>query len=748
MLWIIALCNIVVNYTRSVLKYAAQPLSLLRSIDPPPSPPPSPPPLVNHLQPTVPISLTMDIETFDEVDPFNFITEECFSDLSAVPVIPWERKYLEQLMDDTFNTNDEDLRNLIIIVIISLIVIVVAFIYTQGEQSYRREDRVEVIPEKLEEEEEEKKEKQEEEEEGENNEEASINGKNGVDSDPSLNQSLLSTGQDNPFYPIGHPNHSTSQYLETKLSPSTSVSHLMNNFLPGPLPRVYPANLIMPDKSNINFADDLKIDINHYPVLNSRHSENLSIKDIPQSKIDILKPPMILKSAVGNVEQICNSSHSFGRLQLTAYALPETQISQVNVISRVSLSAGSDHSVEFINQSDVDLIVEDYNEYDESFSEVKDGIYEKFTSSRGSSTSTKISESKKFVLNSDLLELLKNNDGNFKDNFDDFFNTIEDYQSISLNLDIEKTLLGSEMITAESIERKFHDLFILINIPTKNQLNQIKFIGKLRYFITMKYEGSDDDILNIIKVYQEFMNTSFDRFVEVLAEFKNSEDSRVSQHLILLIRDFIKFNDSSNAKVGANSFSKCLSLLFEILELNTSLKEVICSSLLSIITSLDLKTFKTRFLTLFEDLFSTNKISFKQQILSLEGVIYYLCINRIVIVEEFNNTPAYESKLDCCGYKIIESVHKCIKSICHLSTANEKQPVNISSQVQSSLYGFAYELVDLYLVILEVFLKSSKVPSSTQAELLTIYINEIYEDTKVMVSFDSRTLQPPKLNIN
>ncbi|KAK6462721.1 hypothetical protein DFJ63DRAFT_336029 [Scheffersomyces coipomensis] len=531
--------------------------------------------------------------------------------------------------------------------------------------------------------------------------------------------------------------------ITTQITPSRSVIPTYTNSTD-----ITPHVFLLPH-TNIKLSEELKTVLKNDQtrrILNTSQKQNLSFKHINNSTIDIIQNPFELKSSKANVDDISkpqtSSSHRLVRPPIPLPTIPQTKVTQIQVLNRYSASGGSINSIKIVE----DGLKIDNAEYEESINTV----YEKFSKRRGSSISTKISKVSnsidKFVLGRQILDLLSD-ETTIRDTFDDYFiTTIDDYSSMNLHIDIQQAFLDAKSITIEIIEARCNKLFVL-NIPGNNEMNQIKFIGELRFFITNEYNGADANIIKLIQIYHQFVDKSFIRFVEILDNIKYQNNSKVIQHLVLLLRDFISIYDASSAIIRAEDLTRCLSLLFEIIEVNEPLKDVIYNSLLSIVCCLNLKSFKVSFLPLVNQLFNTGEIEFKKQFVALECICYYMCLNNNVIIEEFNTTRSFESKIDCCGYKLIQTIHENVKHIkAIINNDNEiMEQSSINSRSKTNMFSFTYKLVDLYLVINEVFLKSNQIPSATQVELLTSYINDIYEQVNEMVAFDSRTLDPPQI---
>lgn len=140
-----------------------------------------------------------------------------------------------------------------------------------------------------------------------------------------------------------------------------------------------------------------------------------------------------------------------------------------------------------------------------------------------------------------------------------------------------------------------------------------------------------------------------------------------------------------------------------------------------------------------------------KQITALKCLKYYICFNKLSIIDELTANPM-ENKVKCCGYQLVNLLLSNTLKIIRISRRSNipknmtTNPKNTNSPtINTSIDPLILELIDTYLVIVEIFLNNDKIPSAIQYELLSSFITKIYTQIKPFVESDSRTLDPPIL---
>ena len=139
------------------------------------------------------------------------------------------------------------------------------------------------------------------------------------------------------------------------------------------------------------------------------------------------------------------------------------------------------------------------------------------------------------------------------------------------------------------------------------------------------------------------------------------------------------------------------------------------------------------------------------QTTALKCLKYYICFNKSSIIDELTANPM-ENKVKCCGYQLVRLLlSNILKIICISQRSNIPKLVTSdlkysnSESTNTSTDPLILELIDTYLVIVEIFLNNDKIPSAIQYELLSSFITKIYTQIKPFVENDLRTLDPPIL---
>lgn len=375
-------------------------------------------------------------------------------------------------------------------------------------------------------------------------------------------------------------------------------------------------------------------------------------------------------------------------------------------------------------------------------------MYERFgCNKRNIKPFTKLSRTKysplynapKFVLSQTTVPLVSNEELDPSIFFD-----LYDYLSL---LDINDRLESLKILSREyenDSQQVMHliELEILNLCSTSNEFEIQDIVKTLHYIISSEYDGNNPNVSKVIQIY----NNSLKRHIHDLLALLRTP---FAEKIVVLLCDYLSFAD--NNKVDIKTYNNCLETIIESTEFNKEAYKTISNSACIMVCALDFTMLPYTFFIIFDHVFMEEKYKPSKQITALKCLKYYICFNKLSIIDELTANPM-ENKVKCCGYQLVNLLLSNILKIIRIfrrSNIPKKMtpnPKNSNSpSINTSIDPLILELIDTYLVIVEIFLNNDKIPSAIQYELLSSFITKIYTQIKPFVESDSRTLDPPIL---
>ncbi|KAK6456337.1 uncharacterized protein RJT20DRAFT_128192 [Scheffersomyces xylosifermentans] len=340
----------------------------------------------------------------------------------------------------------------------------------------------------------------------------------------------------------------------------------------------------------------------------------------------------------------------------------------------------------------------------------------------------------KFQLNPKFIRLLRNSDR--QDTHLEYFDSLLPYSD---NFQGEEDL--EEWIEKSATREECESEVQLIFDQEQTTELKVKIIERVRFLITREFQEVNVKFSEKLIMYMSLIDEYKANFMELL----NKGDSVIVHYVVLLIRDYLTYGDSN--KINVEDFNKYINALLDASS-NDDLNKngSITNSLFSIIVALDRRMLPNTFFCIFDQLFQEESLQKRKLIPMLQCLQYYLCFNRNLLVEEFSNSDGNTTNTG--AYLIIRILHGATSrtmQTCGKSNTKSFSP-NYTPQVEVLDSCLAFELLELYLIILEIFVKPKLIFSSTKSELLLNFINNIYEQLISLVDFDPRVLEPPILS--
>ncbi|CUM45987.1 uncharacterized protein AC631_01122 [Debaryomyces fabryi] len=315
-------------------------------------------------------------------------------------------------------------------------------------------------------------------------------------------------------------------------------------------------------------------------------------------------------------------------------------------------------------------------------------------------------------------------------------------------LDIDDRLKSLDILSHEynndhQLVIQLIELEILNLCSTSNEFEMQDTVKKLQYIITREYDGDNPNISKIIEIY----SNSLKRHIHELTALLKTPFAEI---IVVLLCDYLSFAEDN--KIDIETYNHCLGTIIESTVYNKEFYRSISNSACIVVCALDCTMLPHTLFVIFDHIFMEEKHKQpEKQITALRCLKYYICFNKLSIIEELTTNPM-ENKFNCCGYQLINLLLSSIPKIIRISSKSSIPYKLIPNQKHRNLPSsnenidpLILELIDTYLAIVEIFLNNDKIPSAIQYELLSSFITKIYTQIKPIVECDRRTLDPPIL---
>lgn len=344
-------------------------------------------------------------------------------------------------------------------------------------------------------------------------------------------------------------------------------------------------------------------------------------------------------------------------------------------------------------------------------------------------------------------------------NKESFFNPVENY---TLNGDLEMLLASDSRVSSsrifdigESFDwdvlklKEILDLFDQDKAELKRVRKDIemldtiddkeKVLQQVRFFLYMSFE--DEHFNEVSNHCMKWVPDHIDQIIRIIGEEKES----TSIQGILVLRDYLTF--ASKYQVSVSHFNYCFLKLIEVMVIDPQFKEVITKSICTIVVALDSTMLESTLFTIIENQFQSPIQQTPKQVILLRCMKYYICFNKDSIVEELVQ-ESYVNKSKTCAFRMLRLLNTSLETKME-SPMKSKIPTirrHLKQLPCSSLNtSFKLELIDLYLIFVDVLLNGNRISPSVQYELLTEHISKFYELVKPLVESEFKKLPPPEL---
>lgn len=261
-------------------------------------------------------------------------------------------------------------------------------------------------------------------------------------------------------------------------------------------------------------------------------------------------------------------------------------------------------------------------------------------------------------------------------------------------------------------------------------------IWKLRYILSTNYDGDDENIAGVIMIYKRIIKEYLDNLIGLL-QYKSGI------LVIELLRDYLSFAD--NNLIDIRTYNSCLGAMINALTVHPLHVDSLSTSVFVIVCALDVSSAPKTFRYIFKEVLGKESSQLVCIYAAVASLKYYFCFNKAKIISELTTFPN-QNKINTCAYQLVKCLFTNIKAIVErwkLKEEGSSQRMGDTGRNRRST--LTSELVQLYLVIVKIFLENEEIPSFIQYDLLTTFISRIYSQAVQVLCEDRITLEPPIL---
>lgn len=262
------------------------------------------------------------------------------------------------------------------------------------------------------------------------------------------------------------------------------------------------------------------------------------------------------------------------------------------------------------------------------------------------------------------------------------------------------------------------------NLVKIGKEDKIRFVRLLRLLVSQDYEGNEKSIK---ETTIQSINIIQSKLLILMNMLYEEEEAEARSELMLLVRDIISY--SGDKDIAAKDYIYCVKMCTKLLdsEFTQDVKQTISSSLVILVSALNASDFIKLYLPFWADTLTSNSYGLEAKRHALQYFKYYICFNKSNIIHDFTFNPTL-NKIDCCGYKIIGAYKS-----------------NLSNLVNTQDQGILDEIIEIYLIFVELLLNNQEIPIQIRYEILTNYISSSYTTLESMLKPCRRTIELPKL---
>ena len=299
----------------------------------------------------------------------------------------------------------------------------------------------------------------------------------------------------------------------------------------------------------------------------------------------------------------------------------------------------------------------------------------------------------------------------------------EEYFGINLET---KEMYWDDLLSMLSQESDGHSCLNnkIDNLVQIGKEDKIRFVRLLRLLVSQDYEGNEKSIrettIQSIKTIQS-------KLLILMNMLYDEKEVEIRSELMLLVRDIISY--SGDKDIAAKDYIYCVKMCTKLLdtELTQDIKQTISSSLVILVSALNAQDFVKLYLPFWSDTLTSNDYGLEAKRHALQYFKYYICFNKSNIIHDFTFNPTL-NKIDCCGSKIIGAYKS-----------------NLSNLVNPQDQGILDEIIEIYLIFVEILLNNQDIPIQIRYEILTNYISSSYNTLETILKSYHRRIELPKL---
>lgn len=261
--------------------------------------------------------------------------------------------------------------------------------------------------------------------------------------------------------------------------------------------------------------------------------------------------------------------------------------------------------------------------------------------------------------------------------------------------------------------------------------DKVKSIEILRFLVANDHDIRVSSLHKKKKKFERLIEEHISEFINVLY----TGNYIVMRYVILLLRDYIT-NCKSN-QIEIEDYNRIMTGLIEENYYNKALNEIIESSLFSIMVALHPSMLSATIFFIFNELLVDPILDLRKVKLMLQGIKFYICFNKDILIEQLNNAPE-EEKIKTGVYQIM----RCLCNTTRIISVDKQFKGGVSSITENSLQK---EIIDFYLLILEVFIDSKSISKVQKIEFLDHFVTRAYSELQPLIHGDPRQLRKPSM---
>lgn len=321
----------------------------------------------------------------------------------------------------------------------------------------------------------------------------------------------------------------------------------------------------------------------------------------------------------------------------------------------------------------------------------------------------------------------------------DYLNKYQKEKSVTVSGHVKMVI--DELLNLKKKEklRNIDKEFSIFFYKLVNEKFKIFLVQKIRYCLFLKNIQEKGTINVVVDRYIKLFEENILNFLIFLVKTQN----KLSNNIIFLIKDYLCF--SNKKQIEKTKLKICVESLLKIVDDVEETNILVNKCLCVIVTNLDNSMLLHYFFSSFNDILKITKLNTRKIKIVFDCIKYYIIFKKNFLIKELVHDPT-RNKLMCCGSQILRDLTKYLKKIDFVLKNIENKSIHYGTQkfLNKNMSRFPEsELIDVYLVIIEVFLNNDKISPSVQYELLVNYILNIYNHIVSIIKYETKVLNLP-----